>query len=89
MKIFVKAKPNSKENKITPPPLQLWDSRDLPAQSGRKDEYYIVSVKDPPKQGKANTAVVKLLAEYFNVSKSSVRLITGESSKIKVFEVDV
>lgn len=81
MKIFVKAKPNSKENKVIPPPLQLWDS------GQRKDEYYIVSVKDPPKQGKANLAVIKILAEHFNVTQSNVTLVSGASSKIKVFEI--
>ncbi len=93
MKIFVKAKPNSKENKVIPPPLKLWDSGDLSAmpahagQSGRKDEYYTVSVKDPPKQGKANLAVIKILAEYFNLTQSNVTLVSGASSKIKVFEI--
>ncbi|OHB18070.1 MAG: hypothetical protein A2544_00525 [Candidatus Zambryskibacteria bacterium RIFOXYD2_FULL_43_10] len=78
MKVFVKAKPNAKENKIIPPPLRL-----VP----ENEEWYTVSVKEPPIESRANEAITKLLAEHFKVSRSQVRLISGATSKRKVFEI--
>lgn len=87
MKIFVKAKTNAKENKITPPPLKMW--KDPPSQGSgvAKEEWYTVSVKERPVEGRANEAITKLLAEHFKVSRSQVRLISGATSKRKVFEI--
>jgi uncharacterized protein (TIGR00251 family) len=48
---------------------------------------FIVKVKEPPKEGKANQAVIKLLAEHFGVAKSRVRILSGLKSKNKVVEV--
>ncbi len=48
---------------------------------------FIVWVKEPPKDGKANRAIVRALALYFNVAPSRVNLISGFSSKKKIFEV--
>lgn len=71
MKIFVRAKPSAKEEKIE-----------------KIDEInFIVEVKEPPKKGKANRAIAKALATHFNVAPSRVNLISGFSSRQKVFEV--
>jgi len=78
MKIFVKAKPGAKENKVTPPPLRL-----IP----NKDEYYIVSTKERPVEGRANEAITELLAEHFEIPKNQIKLISGATSKRKVFEI--
>lgn len=71
MKIFVKAKPNAKEEKV----------------EKISETHFVVSVKEPPIQGKANEAIVKALAGYFGVSSFRVRLIAGFSSKQKIFEI--
>lgn len=42
----------------------------------------------PPVDGEANRVAVKFLADRFGLSRSSVRLIRGESSKTKIFELD-
>ncbi len=81
MKVFVKVKAGAKENKITPPPLKLWSKGD------RENEYYLVSVKEPPTQGRANNAVIKLLAKNFSVMTSAIVLKRGATSKLKVFEI--
>ena len=78
MKIFVKAKTGQKENKVTPPPLRLLTE---------VEEYYTVSTKERPVEGRANEAITALLAEHFSVSRSQVRLVTGAISKRKVFEI--
>ncbi len=46
-----------------------------------------VRVTAPPIEGRANQAVIELLADYFAVTKSTVRIIKGEKSKNKVVEI--
>jgi len=48
---------------------------------------YVVSVSEPPVEGKANRAVVKLLAEYFKTSSSQIAIISGQTSKQKIVEI--
>jgi uncharacterized protein (TIGR00251 family) len=48
---------------------------------------YVVRVKALPREGKANEAVIKLLAEYFRVSRSSVRITSGLSGRNKIVEI--
>lgn len=69
MKIFIKAKPNSSENKV----------------EKIDDQNFVVSVKDPPIQGRANRAIVEILSEYFHTS--NVRIVSGQISRNKVIEV--
>lgn len=47
-----------------------------------------VWVKEPPVDGKANESVAAVLAELHKVPKSSVRLVAGQTSKSKTFELD-
>jgi len=82
MKIFVKAKTGQKENKVTPPPLKL-------ISHPEDESWYIVSTKERPVEGRANEAIAKLLAEHFSVSRTQVRLISGATSKRKVFEIEI
>ncbi len=72
MKIFVKAKPGAKKEFI------------------KKEEgnHYIVSVKDPPKEGKANRAIIQALSEYFNIPHSNIEIISGHASRQKIIEID-
>ncbi|MFA5042003.1 MAG: DUF167 domain-containing protein [Candidatus Paceibacterota bacterium] len=81
MKIFVKAKPLAKEEKI--------EKVSVPAEVLVKagEAYFVIWVKEPPKQGKANEAIIRKLAEYFQVPVSQVILKSGFSSKNKVFEI--
>jgi uncharacterized protein (TIGR00251 family) len=53
----------------------------------QEGDSFIVKVKEPPKEGKANQAVIKLLAEHFGVPKSQVRILSGFKSRNKVIEV--
>lgn len=81
MRIFVKVKAGSSKNKVEEPPQRLLQADE------RLNDYYTVYVKEPPVEGKANDAVVRTLAEYFDVARTQVTLISGAISKIKVFEV--
>ena len=40
-----------------------------------------------PTDGKATADVIKMLAEHYNVPKTSIKLIRGTTSRDKVFEL--
>ena len=46
-----------------------------------------VSVTAPPEDGKANSAVIALLAETFDIAPSSIRLVRGVASRDKWFRM--
>lgn len=53
----------------------------------RKDDIVKVYVKAAPDKGKANKAVISLIAKEFKVKKSSVSIVSGETSRNKVLEI--
>ncbi|MCE5341212.1 MAG: DUF167 domain-containing protein [Planctomycetaceae bacterium] len=42
-----------------------------------------VRLAAPPEKGKANQALIELLAEKFNIPKNSIAIISGQTSKVK------
>ena len=46
-----------------------------------------IYVREQAVEGKANEAVVKLLAEHFGVPRSRVELTSGAASRIKRFRI--
>lgn len=48
---------------------------------------YVVRVKEPPIEGRANRAVLRLLASHLGVPESRLRVVSGFSSRNKVIEV--
>jgi hypothetical protein len=71
MKIFVKAKPGSREEKV----------------EKIDDNNFVVSVKEPPEKGKANEAIRNALAVYFKTASARVKIISGYSSRNKIIEI--
>jgi uncharacterized protein (TIGR00251 family) len=53
----------------------------------QEENSFIVKVKEPPKEGKANQAVIKLLAEHFGIPQSQIKILSGFRSRNKVVEV--
>lgn len=72
MKIFVKAKPGHRENKV-----EQVDAT-----------HFVVAVTEQPIDGKASRAIEKLLAEHFKKAPSLVRIVSGWNSKNKVVEIE-
>jgi hypothetical protein len=71
MKIFLKVKLKASQTKVV-----------------KIDEtHYQVYVTQPPEKGKANKQIIKLLADYFDVSLSKINIIAGEKGKEKVVEL--
>lgn len=71
MKIFVKAKTRVREEGIE--------------KIGEAS--FVVKVKEPPMEGKANEAIVKTLAGYFGIPASRVHIVSGYKSKSKIVEI--
>jgi len=44
-------------------------------------------IKEAPDKGKANKALIELIAEEYGVRKSSVRIVTGLTSRNKIVEI--
>ena len=49
--------------------------------------YLKARVSAPPEDGKANEALVKLLAKNLDVGKTKVRIVSGMGSRVKIIEV--
>lgn len=73
MRICVKAKPNSREEKV----------------EKIDDSHYAVFVKESPEKGEANHAIKNALAVYFKTSSSQVRIVSGFSSRNKIIEINI
>lgn len=83
MRIVVKAKPSAREEKVelmTQPTLNLGTTKTEP-------DIYKVSVKEPPVDGKANEAIIKALAKHFKTTRSNIKLISGQTSRKKIFDI--
>jgi uncharacterized protein len=73
MKINIKAFPNAKKNRIE-----------------QIDEInYSVSVKEPPMGGRANRAIIEVIAAHFNVATSRVSITSGWTSPKKIIEIKI
>src|SRR6056297_2323843 len=55
------------------------------AITGTYDGRLKVSVTQTPEKGKANQAIVKLLAKSLGLSRSQIELVSGETSPQKTF----
>ncbi|MBI2676491.1 MAG: DUF167 domain-containing protein [Candidatus Yanofskybacteria bacterium] len=71
MKISVKIKTGSKKEEIK--------------KVG--NDSFEIKTKALPIEGKANSAVTKILADYFDIPKSRVKILKGQKSKLKILEI--
>jgi len=71
MRIRVRVKPGAHEEKVSREP----------------DGSLLVSVTARAQEGKANEAVIKAVAGFFRVPKSSVRIRSGLAGRIKILQV--
>lgn len=51
------------------------------------DGSFVIRLRVPPVDGKANERIIELLAEHFNRPKSSVQIVAGQKSKKKTFNI--
>jgi len=69
MIVAVKTKTNAKEDSVTK----------------LSDGSFLIKTKNSPIEGKANAAIIKLLAKYFKTAQSNIKLKTGSTNKNKLF----
>ncbi len=72
MKISVQVKLNSKKEMIEKLP----------------DGSYLIRIRVPPVEGKANERIIEILSEHLNRPKTSFQLISGHKGKKKIFNVE-
>ena len=70
-RILVKVKPSAKREEVT----ELSPGN------------FAVAVREPAREGKANHAVLKAIAEYFGIAASRARLVSGRTSRNKILEI--
>ncbi|MBR3365837.1 DUF167 domain-containing protein [Candidatus Saccharibacteria bacterium] len=48
-----------------------------------------ITIRTPKRahDGEANEAIVKILAKHFHTGKSNIKIIRGQTSKIKIIEI--
>lgn len=73
MRIYIKVIPRSSQNKI----------------EKISEGEYRVRLTAPPVDGKANEALIKLLAEHFDVAKSAIAIVGGKSTPRKMVDVEM
>lgn len=56
--------------------------------AGEREGVLQVRVTAPPVDGAANEALVRLLAKRLRVAKGAVAIVSGETSRTKVVQVD-
>ena len=78
MRIFIRAKPGIKKAYIK-------ETTDLFGKKGER--HFVVAVSERAIEGKANRAIEKAIAEYLNVARSRVRVVSGQSAKEKIVEI--
>jgi len=71
-RITVKVHPRAKRTGIT----------------GRLGDAYKLDLAAPPAEGKANEECVRFFAELAHVPRSRVSIITGQTGRMKVVEID-
>jgi len=54
---------------------------------GERSGELVVAVQAPPVDGAANAELIRVLAEYFEVPKSSVEIARGESGRSKIVRI--
>lgn len=72
MKLTIHVKPGSSQSKIVENP---------------EDGSLTVYLHAKPHGGEANTALLEVLAKYFKVPKTSIRILRGEHARTKIIEL--
>lgn len=73
MRIKVKVKPGASKNEV----------------KKVEENLYEVRTTVIPERGKANEKVIELLADFFDVPKSRIEILRGQTSREKEVEVDI
>lgn len=73
MRITVKVKPNSRVDSV---------------ERISKTEF-LARVKSPPHEGRANEAVIAALSDYFDIPKSLLSIVRGQTGRTKIIDISL
>lgn len=73
MRIYAKVIPRSSQNEI------------VKISEGE----YKIKITAPPTDNQANEKLIEILAEYFEVPKSLVKIVGGKTARTKIIDVSV
>ena len=59
-----------------------------PGIAGRHGDAWKVRVSEPPEDGRANEAVLRLLADALHVPRGTLALVSGHASRDKIVVLD-
>ena len=76
VRLYVRAQPGAARDEIA----GIWEGSDERARLA-------VKVAAPPDKGKANAALIKLLAKALDMPKSALTVAAGEASRLKTIEI--
>ncbi len=68
----VRVKPNAKQNRI----------------QKQADGEWVIALQAPPVDGKANQALIKLLAKELGIAKSCIHIKSGQTGRNKLIEIE-
>lgn len=71
MRIYVKVIPHASKNEV------------MKISEGE----YKVKLTAPPVDNQANEMLIKVLADYFGIRRSSLKIIGGKSARVKIIEI--
>lgn len=77
-RIAVRVTPRSKRNTV---------SEGATASRKEQQRQFQVHVTAAPEDGKANAAVIKLLAKHLGIAKSQITLVRGATHRDKLFDI--
>jgi hypothetical protein len=72
MILHAKVKPGSRVNKVETDDAGSW----------------IIRLKAPPVEGRANEELIRFLSEQLRIPKSSVHILSGHNSRFKRLQID-
>jgi uncharacterized protein YggU (UPF0235/DUF167 family) len=89
MKIYIKVIPRSAKNEIHP--VKSGEAGSCMTKFNRVNKIsegnYRVKLTASPTNGKANSMLVDILADYFKVPKSSIIILGGKTARTKLIEI--
>lgn len=53
------------------------------------DSYVKVRTTEVPEKGKANAALIKLLAKHYKIAQSKITIVSGTKLRKKLVEIDI
>lgn len=54
----------------------------------KEDDYIKIKITAPPVENKANKVLVEFLAKKLGIAKSKIKIIRGETSKLKTLSIE-